>query len=170
MIRGTPIYKILSIFDISNIMRRTAIEITSNSNPMNSNNLRIISKLQIQCELQYLRLGNAEGRDKLFQPNKHNDFSRSKPYKKTVTDYPSVTVFPFQYPGPESNRYDRNGHRILSPARLPVPPPGRFKQKPECGRNIQAIWSEKRDSNPRPRPWQGRALPTELFSRLGWQI
>ncbi len=25
--------------------------------------------------------------------------------------------------------------------------------------------SEKRDSNPRPRPWQGRALPTELFSR-----
>ena len=27
--------------------------------------------------------------------------------------------------------------------------------------------SEKRDSNPRPRPWQGRALPTELFSRIG---
>ena len=27
-----------------------------------------------------------------------------------------------------------------------------------------AILSEKRDSNPRPRPWQGRALPTELFS------
>ena len=26
--------------------------------------------------------------------------------------------------------------------------------------------SEKRDSNPRPRPWQGRALPTELFSRI----
>ena len=25
--------------------------------------------------------------------------------------------------------------------------------------------SEKRDSNPRPRPWQGRALPTELFSQ-----
>jgi hypothetical protein len=24
-------------------------------------------------------------------------------------------------------------------------------------------WSGKRDSNPRPRPWQGRALPTELF-------
>jgi hypothetical protein len=23
--------------------------------------------------------------------------------------------------------------------------------------------SGKRDSNPRPRPWQGRALPTELF-------
>jgi hypothetical protein len=26
--------------------------------------------------------------------------------------------------------------------------------------------SEKRGSNPRPRPWQGRALPTELFSRF----
>ena len=25
--------------------------------------------------------------------------------------------------------------------------------------------SEKRDSNPRPQPWQGCALPTELFSR-----
>ncbi len=24
-------------------------------------------------------------------------------------------------------------------------------------------WSGKRDSNSRPRPWQGRALPTELF-------
>ena len=28
------------------------------------------------------------------------------------------------------------------------------------------VKSEKRDSNPRPRPWQGRALPTELFSHL----
>ena len=27
------------------------------------------------------------------------------------------------------------------------------------------IWSEKRDSNSRPQPWQGCALPTELFSR-----
>ena len=26
--------------------------------------------------------------------------------------------------------------------------------------------SEKRDSDPRPRPWQGRALPTELFSQF----
>ncbi len=29
-----------------------------------------------------------------------------------------------------------------------------------------SLLSEKRDSNPRPRPWQGRALPTELFSRF----
>ncbi len=33
----------------------------------------------------------------------------------------------------------------------------------------RTFWSEKRDSNPRPRPWQGRALPTELFSHwLFW--
>ena len=30
--------------------------------------------------------------------------------------------------------------------------------------------SEKRDSNPRPRPWQGRALPTELFSQFSKSI
>ena len=29
-----------------------------------------------------------------------------------------------EYPEPESNRYNRNGHRILSPARLPIPPSG----------------------------------------------
>ena len=28
----------------------------------------------------------------------------------------------------------------------------------------QIKMSERRDSNPRPRPWQGRALPTELLS------
>ena len=63
------------------------------------------------------------------------------------------------YPEPESNRHDRNGHRILSPACLPVSPPGHrliFNKK----------WSERRDSNPRPRPWQGRALPAELLSHV----
>ena len=44
------------------------------------------------------------------------------------------------------------GHRILSPACLPIPPP-RYSV------------SEKRGSNPRPQPWQGCALPAELFSR-----
>ena len=29
-----------------------------------------------------------------------------------------------KYPGRESNPHDRNDHRILSPACLPVPPPG----------------------------------------------
>src|ERR1700719_3165288 len=30
---------------------------------------------------------------------------------------------------------------------------------------LAELWSGKRDSNSRPRPWQGRALPTELFPR-----
>jgi hypothetical protein len=33
--------------------------------------------------------------------------------------------------------------------------------------HIGVLLSERRDSNPRPRPWQGRALPTELLS-LVW--
>ena len=41
--------------------------------------------------------------------------------------------------------------RILSPVRLPVPPP-RHK-----------IWSGRRDSNPRPPPWQGGVLPLNYF-------
>ncbi len=28
------------------------------------------------------------------------------------------------------------------------------------------IWSGRRGSNPRPRPWQGRALPTELLPQI----
>ena len=41
--------------------------------------------------------------------------------------------------------------RILSPVRLPVPPPRHNN------------WSGRRDSNPRPRPWQGRYSTTELL-------
>ena len=52
-----------------------------------------------------------------------------------------------------------NGHYPLKVACLPIPPPGL-----QVG--LYAEWSEKRDSNPRPRPWQGRALPTELFSQF----
>ena len=53
------------------------------------------------------------------------------------------------YPGRDLNPHVLNGHRILSPACLPISPPG-----PVSG---------KRDSNSRPQPWQGCALPTELF-------
>ena len=42
------------------------------------------------------------------------------------------------------------GQGILSPSCLPIPP----LRPPKSG---------KRDSNPRPQPWQGCALPTELF-------
>ena len=53
-----------------------------------------------------------------------------------------------------------NFHYPLKVARLPIPPPGHW--------TYSVIWlfrmlSGKRGSNPRPRPWQGRALPTELL-------
>ena len=54
------------------------------------------------------------------------------------------------------NPYGHIVHWILSPTCLPIPPPERG--------NI--MMSEKRDSNPRPPPWQGGALPTELFSHV----
>ena len=82
----------------------------------------------------------------------------------------------------DSNPYDLNGHRILSPACLPFHHPGggnkvnsnrsicttnrRKQKKPAIFRRL---WSGKRDSNSRPRPWQGRALPTELLPHFNFR-
>src|SRR5207244_7980997 len=50
------------------------------------------------------------------------------------------------------------------------------KNKTPEDRGFVEDWSGKRDSNSRPRPWQGRALPTELFPReptilrIGWSV
>ena len=48
-----------------------------------------------------------------------------------------------------------------------------LRKKMQNGRSAPGSFeSGKRDSNPRPRPWQGRALPTELFPQkwlcAGW--
>ena len=79
-----------------------------------------------------------------------------------------------------------NCHYPLKVARLPIPPPlqlidvprtglepaRRETHAPEtCASTNSATWalpnfqrkSGKRDSDPRPQPWQGCALPTELF-------
>ena len=63
--------------------------------------------------------------------------------------------------GANYNAEDRNRtgtvityRRILSPVRLPVPPP---RQNNESGR---------RDSNPRPPPWQGDVLPLNYFRMM----
>ena len=48
-------------------------------------------------------------------------------------------------------------HAHLKRTRLPIPPSGQKKR------------SGKRDSNSRPRPWQGRALPTELLPQVNFQ-
>ena len=47
-------------------------------------------------------------------------------------------------------------HTHLKRARLPIPPPGQQLV-------LFRMLSGKRDSNSRPQPWQGCALPTELF-------
>ena len=96
--------------------------------------------------------------------------------------------------GPGSNRYEVNPRGILSPLRLPIPPPRRKKKRKvrnadphrigvpflmEAAPGIEpgikvlqtsalplgyaATWSGKRDSNPRPQPWQGCALPLSYF-------
>ena len=88
-----------------------------------------------------------------------------------------------------------NCHYPLKVARLPIPPSLRMIQKtfsvPRTGleparlstlapetsastipppgqKMFLNILSGKRDSNSRPRPWQGRALPTELFPQGLW--
>lgn len=35
----------------------------------------------------------------------------------------------------------------------------------QLDKKLDKKWSGKRDSNPRPLPWQGNALPAELFPR-----
>ncbi len=63
---------------------------------------------------------------------------------------------------------------ILSPLCLPIPPSGRCgalylprnERKGKCILHFPFVfWSGKRVSNSRPIPWQGIALPTELFPR-----
>src|SRR5438045_8384015 len=65
--------------------------------------------------------------------------------------------------GRGSNPHGSLSQGILSPSRLPVSPPER--RTTASGRSTLGPEerSGKRDSNPRPQPWQGCALPTELF-------
>lgn len=71
----------------------------------------------------------------------------------------------FLYSRRDLNPHGHNGHWILSPTCLPIPP-----LEPDIGIRIKktltssVLLSEKRDLNPRPPPWQGDALPAELFS------
>ena len=54
-------------------------------------------------------------------------------------------------------------HTHLKRARLPIPPLGLDFNIPSL--RYQNM-SGKRDSDPRPQPWQGCALPTELFPQF----
>ena len=76
---------------------------------------------------------------------------------------PTELLSQILYPEGDLNPHSRYSHWILSPTCLPFHHPGNLcKKNPFYG---ISFLSEKRDSNPRPRPWQGRALPTELLSQ-----
>jgi hypothetical protein len=79
---------------------------------------------------------------------------------------------------------NRTGVRGFAGRCMTTLPPGHADFGPRSGRVVELAaaalkrqdpggprscfvrnWSGKRDSNSRPRPWQGRALPTELFPR-----
>ena len=80
-----------------------------------------------------------------------------------------IRISPLLYSRRDLNPHGHNGHWILSPTCLPIPPLEplrRFKSATKVTKTIYIVSSEKRDSNPRPPPWQGDALPTELFSPI----
>ena len=54
-------------------------------------------------------------------------------------------------------------HSHLKRARLPFRHLGSIIVDLRSHALLLCAWSGKRDSNSRPRPWQGRALPTELL-------
>ena len=64
----------------------------------------------------------------------------------------------------------RYRHYPLKVACLPISPSAHFvkeKKSETYSFRLECLSvSERRDSNPRPRPWQGRALPTELLSQF----
>ncbi len=81
--------------------------------------------------------------------------SRSRTYNLLIR---SQTLYPIALWVLQQNAEDRDrtgtvitDRRILSPVRLPIPPP-RHKVK-----------SGRRDSNPRHPPWQGDVLPLNYF-------
>src|SRR5699024_8886495 len=95
-----------------------------------------------------------------------------------------IYVSRYQWPG--SNRHSvRN--MILSHARLPIPPHWHIKSigggnRIGTGgkgfavlclttwlcRLVKVSWSGRRDSNPRPPPWQGGVLPLNYFRNKSW--
>ena len=62
------------------------------------------------------------------------------------------------------------GQRVSRWSDSGPPPEGQDinKKRPPWQRSPYQ-WSGKRDSNSRPQPWQGCALPTELFPQMGLQ-
>ena len=109
-------------------------------------------------------------------------YAKGSPTKKKSLTGKSGKAQPVPPTGIEPVRCFHRG--ILSPLRLPVPPPRQvymnvidcnMEAAPRIELGIKvlqtsalplgyaAIWSGKRGSNPRPQPWQGCALPLSYF-------
>ena len=75
----------------------------------------------------------------------------------------SPTYYVYLFPISMCPEQDSNLHVVkhthLKRARLPIPPPGQLALRKQSFLSL----SGKRDLNPRPQPWQGCALPTELL-------
>ncbi len=71
----------------------------------------------------------------------------------------------FHYNTEQVQRDNTFTHPTPKPA-LDLFPQIADKKKPLVRVAFLNAWSGKRDSNSRPRPWQGRALPTELFPQM----
>src|SRR3954451_21595621 len=81
-------------------------------------------------------------------------FEPATPWSQTKCST-KLSYFPFNQNNYGAEDRNRTGtvvtyRRILSPVRLPVPPP-------------RQEWSGRRDSNPRPPPSQGGVLPLNYF-------
>src|SRR5260370_37355891 len=107
-----------------------------------------------------------------------NDTATTEIYTLSLHD-----ALPISEPG--SNRHAPvRKRRILSPQCLPISPSGPCTAASQVSANCSHLqlqhqrkrealplpfflnWSGKTGSNRRPQPWQGCALPTELFPRI----
>ena len=82
----------------------------------------------------------------LFRNGKRDPYSR-----RGASDFPRIVA---NTPGPWKGSFEVAGDGSASQ---------NTKQQGEPLRSSLLLWSGKRDSDPRPQPWQGCALPTELF-------
>ena len=101
-----------------------------------------------------------------FWSGKRGSNSRPQPWQGCALP---TELFPHHYwrREPESNRPTRicnpvHNRFAIAPQLLPTNPTCQSRVK-VSSQHLPKNWSGKRGSNSRPQPWQGCALPTELF-------
>ncbi len=116
-------------------------------------------------------------------PDRRSGVNPSRVSPLTPATHPASGI---QYGQPESQkrrdtRVSSAGwmsiDRLQAPERAKGSPSHDHRRKPltqtknaPFRERFSAIWSGKRDSNSRPQPWQGCALPTELFPQIPFDL